>query len=341
MAWNASGRSGPLSTVAKIVFALPFLGFGVGAFSFALWRLAGEGTSSEAIGLLPFGLIFTGAGAMIVRQAFVDTRSKESRAELVEVVAETTSDVLPPAREPLGGYRTAAGGGRSAAEVYGTALAVVPVQKVASRPGQVLGSELTLHDPSPAFWQIFMALVWNAFVWPFFVIMLVSGQIFPVLFLTVFVAVGVYLLVATTRRILGRRRLPRVEVSAEPVFLGDELRVCVDQLGPGRFVRYRVAVRCEEIVKYTVGTDTRTETHEVREEVLLDEVGLRTLGLGERWTHSLSVVLPAEGPPSFEAKHNQVLWTVRVRAEIAGWPDYDEGFVFRALPKPVTPGGVS
>ena len=331
-----SKRAGPISTVAKLAFAAPFLAVGLVGFGAGLIDvILGNFGSWPAF---PFGVMFFGAGALIVRSALREGRSREA------VVAEQTkqgdageSDLVPLSMvRPVKNYRSAAGTARSALHVYGPALASLPVQKFEPRAGQVLNHAVSLHSPQSSFAEIFFALVWNGFVWPFLFVMVEAGSVLGSLFLLVFCAVGAYLLVTTARKILGRRRLPRVEVSAEPAYLGDELRIHVDQMGPARITHYAVRVRCEEIVNYTVGTKTRAERHEVVDFPLYDQPGGPRLALGERWTHDLSLVLPAEAPASFESANNQLLWSVRIRAEIAGWPDYDEAFAFRALPRPVS-----
>lgn len=335
---SSTKRSGPFATLAKIVFALPFVGAGAAAFFAGLADLLGGNTKSLVA--FPFGLIFIGAGALIIRQALSDTRSREARAAGAGAGATrppegTGSDVLPPVVRPAPSYRSAAGTARSAREVYGAVLGTAPVQKLEPGQGQVLAHAISLHAPQSSGVELLVALIWNGFVWPFFFVMLSSGSVLGSLFLLLFVALGAYLAVATVRKILGRMRLPRVEVSAEPAYLGDELAIHVDQMGPARITRYRVGVRCEEIVKYTVGTDTRTEKHEVWDVTLFDEPGTN-VRFGEHWTHDLRVLLPAEAPASFHAQNNQLLWLVTVHAEIAGWPDYDEGFAFRALPRPAS-----
>lgn len=337
---SAPKRSGPLGTLFMIVFALPFAGVGL----FVLFRgitalLSGEWVAAIE---LPFGGVFFAAGAAMIRSALRNTRSPEALAASRAAEATRGADadaslpaapLAPSATPALGAYRTAAGAARSARELYGPALATAPLSRLEARPGLVLAHSIALHGVPSGFGELFFALLWNGFVWPFFFLMLAVDSPFAALFALLFCGAGVYILVLTVRKILGRRRLPRVELSAEPAYLGDELRIHVDQGGPARITRYRVAVRCEEVVKYTVGTDTRTETHVVLDQPLYDDVGAQ-VRFGERWTHTLSLLLPAEAPASFAAEHNQVLWTVRVHAEIAGWPDYDEAFAFRALPRP-------
>lgn len=331
-----SKRASPIATVAKLAFAAPFLAVGLVAFGAGLLDVIGGNFGSWFA--FPFGLMFFGAGALVVRNALREGRSREAVAaeRLTASSAAATDPWQTAAPRPASDYRSAAGPERSAGELYGPALRSLPVQQLEPRPGQVLRHAVSLHSPQSTFAEIFFAIVWNGFVWPFLFVMLATGSVLGSLISLLFCAVGAYLAASTVRKILGRQRLPRVELSAEPAYLGDELRIHVDQMGPARITHYAVRVRCEEVVTYTVGTNARSERHEVFDAPLYDEPGGPRLALGERWTHDLSVVLPARAPPSFESANNQLIWTVQVRAEIAGWPDYDEAFAFRALPRPAS-----
>jgi hypothetical protein len=45
-----------------------------------------------------------------------------------------------------------------------------------------------------------------------------------------------------------------------------------------------------------------------------------------------SVVLPTDAAPSFGAPHNQLLWWLRFRADIVGWPDWNEPILLTVWP---------
>lgn len=324
-------RSGPVATLAKIVFALPFVGVGGWAFVAAFRDVAG-GTGASWVGMV-FGGIFLFAGGMIIRGALLDTQSPEARAAKKRR-ALPKSDVLPPAAE-RDVYRHAAGLSRSARELYADVLDTAPVQRLETLPGRVLARTISLHSTASTAAEVVFMVVWNGITWPFFLVMVESRNLLGSLFLLLFVSIGSYVTFAFVRRRIGRRRLPRVEISAEPTYLGDELSIHVDQSGPARVTRYRIGVSCKEVVRYSVGTSSRSEEHVVFERTLFDEPG-RSVARGEHWTHDLVLTLPADAPASFASENNQLLWLVTVHAEIAGWPDYDEGFSFRALPRPAT-----
>lgn len=323
-----AGRSGPLATLGKILFALPFAGMGAFTTFIGARTLFTDGAS----GLFPlaFGLVFAGVGVWQIVKALRETRSVEELAARERPQALPVSDVLPLAPRPTG-YRVSARGGPTAREVYAPVLDSAPLPKLAARPGRVFGASLGLAQKSMKV-ELVMAVLWNGLSWPMFLGAVATGAIFPSLFMLVFVAIGAWLALRVIGRFLGRRKLAVVEVDAEPAWLGDELRVYVEQSGPANIISYRVNVICREEAKYTVGTDTRTETSDVFDASLVEEFAIR-LGFGERWTRQLAVALPATAPASFAASNNRVDWLVRVQAEIDGWPDYDELFQFRALPR--------
>jgi len=337
----SQGRSA-IDKVIRVLFAAPFLLVGTISSVFALKGCV-EGDAKAGSATLPFGVIFFVVGAFLLRSALRGPRSPEALASRRQEQQQqqqqqqrrvSSEGVLPPPPF-VAGYRQASPAGQSARERYGAALEAAPMQKLGLRKGRVLAHEISLSQQESMFFRLGFAVIWNLATFPFLVAAVKAGSLLVALFLGLFVAVGALVLYAFVRQALGRRRLPRVEVDAEPAFLGDELRVHVEQRGPARITRYRVGVRCREIVRYTVGTSTRTETHDVLDVVLFDDAGGPALGVGESKTHDLHFRLPADAPPSFESHSNQILWTVEVLAEIRGWPDYSEGFAFRALPRPV------
>jgi hypothetical protein len=180
--------------------------------------------------------------------------------------------------------------------------------------------------------QLGFSVLWLGAVTPGLVGAVLEGRMAISAILLLLVLVGAALLVDSARKFLGRMKLPRVEVSAEPVYLGDELDVRVDQPGRARVTRLCVDLVCSESVSYTVGTTTRSEDHVIVSTSVLDAPE-RVVAAGEVWSHALRLRLPADGLHSFKSKNNAIAWGLRVRAEIAGWPDYDELFELRALPR--------
>jgi hypothetical protein len=113
---------------------------------------------------------------------------------------------------------------------------------------------------------------------------------------------------------LWRLGHPVVEVSAVPLYCGEEAGLHVTLPGPARLRRLRIVVLCEEVASYTEGTTTRKETRRVQEAELArqEEVSI------ERWAPfrlRTSFRVPLGTMHSFKAEHNEVRWLVRVEGE--------------------------
>jgi hypothetical protein len=312
-------RAGPWAVIWRAVFASPFILVGLGSIA--------SGISSRAFGPLAFGVLFAGAGAFVLYTGIREMRSAESRGTF------TPGAVT---RAPLGaaafsGYRANAGPrGPSASEVYGAQLPFLPVPKLKAARGRTLAYVLGRRDAYGGWGLLVFAIVWNAMVWPFFIGMIAAKSL-TAIFLLLFVIVGAVVAFAALKRILALRKVVALEIDVEPAFLGDMLTLHFAQRGPVNIIRLTAALVCKEHVSYRVGTDTRREEREVYREEILDEISLK-VARGETWTRQLQVKVP-DGPPSFHAPSNEVVWSIAVKSEIDNWPDYEEVFVFRALPK--------
>jgi len=143
--------------------------------------------------------------------------------------------------------------------------------------------------------------------------------------------IGIAFAVASLSKLLGRAKLARVEIGAEPVYASDELEVFVEQPGPATINRITATLKCEERATYTVGTDTKMETNVVYQQELFEE-GMVVVARGKPWSQRVRVTMP-NGPCSFNATKNEVVWVITLDADIASWPDYKESFEFRVVPR--------
>ncbi len=310
----------------NVFFALPFVASGaIMAYSGLRSLLAGQ---SAGLFVLSFGLFFGGAGLHVLVQAVTKLGSAEALAAKGSAPQLAGS---PDALARVADYRLA-GHDRTAREMYAAEIAhpAGTLADLPTRPGQTFAWALGVTASQRG--EVVFAALWLGLTVPMFVLVAASGQTaVGTAFVGLFVVVGLAVAFRAMRRFLARQRLPRVEIDAEPAFLGSPVRVQIVQEGPAKVTRIRARLVCKEHVTFTEGTDTRTETADILEEPLFDEVAL-VIGRGERWTRSLDLALPA-GPPSFDAAHNRVEWGIAVDADLDGWPDYDETFVFRAVPR--------
>ena len=315
-----SKRSGPFATLFAILFSLPFTGAGLLALV--------SGIRNGQIGGILMGAIFTGVGGSMLVSAIRGRRSRESQSFVG--ASASIADVVPPV---MLDYRTAAAPRRTAAEVYAPLLASAPLPRFETKPGVALSWALPRPSLGNVAWISVFAVVWNVMILPFVVGAIVMRSLQLAAFVSLFVAAGVFIGVIAVKGILARAKLPQVEVSEEPVYIGDEVTIRVEQRGRARINRLQVDLVCRESVTFDVGTTTRSEDNDVLAQSLLDEAGPVFLKRGERWPHQVTARIPPQMPHSFRSKHNAIRWLVRVRADIEAWPDYDDVFEFRVLPQ--------
>lgn len=312
-------RTGPVSTAFAVVVALPFVALGA-HFAWSALR------SGQLVGA-GFGALFAGVGAWQIVRAIRDRRTPEALAG-----GAAAPQLAPSAPAGLAGYRESAPRARSAAEVYAPVLASAPLPKVRAELGRSLAVALGVEPVSGVVFTFAFCALWLGGTVPAMVVALRAGSFGGAAFMLLFVAVGVGILWAGASKLLARTKLPRVEVDAEPAYLGDDLVVRVEQRGPASVRRLQVDVECRETARYTVGTDTRTDTSDVWAASIYDEAPGEIVR-GDGVVVEGRVTLPAGLPHSFKAPNNAIEWSVRVRADIANWPDYDERFELCVVPK--------
>ena len=320
---SSDERPSVFFTVLRVIFLIPFVAIG-------LVSLAGSVVQAKLSPAgLAFGAMFFGLGAWQIVVAI--RRHRVAHARPMTLASPGLATKRPPG---VADYRSSAGPEvLSAAELYAPVMLTAPLPVVRSSPGKSLPIALGRSGPRDTWFAVVFSIVWLCLTVPFMAGFLVAEVWLAAAFLSIFVVVGVAVAVTSVRKLLSQLKLPRVEVSEEPVFLGDVLRVNVTQPGRATIARLQVDLVVREIARSTVGTDTRTETHDVWTTSLVDEAK-HTVASGDLWANEASVVLPKELPPSFASKNNAVSWLLRVRADITHWPDYDETYELRVLPKP-------
>jgi hypothetical protein len=317
-------RNGPGWILVRIVFATPFVIVGA-VFAYGGLR---EPQLLQGLFVVMLGALFGGVGAYQIVGALRSGRSPE-RESLRQRRAPTGRIQVAPTL--MLDYRSPPQKAQTAASLYAPVLASSPLPTIVSRTGRHLAVGLRGSSRFAEQGPLAFGLLWTAITLPVCVAVAQRGQYAGAAFIALFVLVGVFMLARAGRGLLARLLLPRVEISAEPVFLGDQLGVRVEQRGPVRIRRVKVDLVCRERVMDAAGASDGTEGTEVLTQSLLDEPG-RSVGLREVWSHSFSTTLPASGPHSFAATHTAIIWAVRVRTELAGWPNHDELYELRVLP---------
>jgi hypothetical protein len=126
---------------------------------------------------------------------------------------------------------------------------------------------------------------------------------------------------------------PRLEVAPAPCALGDRVRCRLTGTARSRLrVEHATfTLVCSEHVQWTEieqfigghGEETKIPRR-ASEEVWVHDQRMsvrRDLQPGEVLELQAEFELPLDGPPSFRAAHNQVLWSVTCRASVAKAPD--------------------
>lgn len=96
--------------------------------------------------------------------------------------------------------------------------------------------------------------------------------------------------------------------------------------------RLRIVLEGKEEATYRRGTDTRTDTNVFSTIPVVDSTEPFEMAGG-----SVSFLVPADAMPSFKADRNKIVWTLKVVAEIPGWPDCEDDF--EVLVRPGRAGG--
>jgi hypothetical protein len=134
---------------------------------------------------------------------------------------------------------------------------------------------------------------------------------------------------------LGRGKLgePSVHLSTTELRRGEEIRFSV-AIRPEQRTELRsleVVLECEERVVEGHGQYQIHHRRTVIERRLVlaeDHVIDPHRGLRKKGT----VTVPLNAPPSFGAPHNQIVWWLRFRGDIVGWPDWNEPILLTVWP---------
>jgi hypothetical protein len=131
----------------------------------------------------------------------------------------------------------------------------------------------------------------------------------------------------------GKLGEPSVHLSTTEVRRGDEIRFSVS-IRPEQKTEIRsleVILECEERVVYGYGNYQNRHKRTVFEQRMTlakDQVIEPQKGLKKKGT----LTLPSDASPSFGAPHNQVIWWLRFRGDIVGWPDWREPVLLTVWP---------
>ncbi len=263
--------------------------------------------------LVPVGFIVIGGGGLLYTLLHWGT-SAERRASLTQRAARI--DLFETTAAPEG-FPSVPGAGN-----------------LTNSPGTTLAYRLPV-GAAPG-WALFAALVacliWNGVV-VMFLVMVVRGHLAGdpnwglTLFILPLVLIGLGLIYYLAHQFLKTTGVgpTRVEISHHPLKPGRNYEVFISQAGRLSINSLEVMLVCAEKATYRQGTDTRTERRQVYLESIFrrDEFEIQP---DRPFESRCGLRVPASAMHSFKADHNEIHWSLRVRGNVAGWPDFEREF---------------
>jgi hypothetical protein len=115
------------------------------------------------------------------------------------------------------------------------------------------------------------------------------------------------------------------EISDHPLLPGGTYELYLAQGGHLSLKSIDILLQCTEQAAYRQGTDTRTDRRIVFSRTLFHQDNLEILP-GQPLEAHCDLRVPDDAMHSFTADHNQVQWTLAVRAVAEGWPAFERNF---------------
>jgi hypothetical protein len=95
-----------------------------------------------------------------------------------------------------------------------------------------------------------------------------------------------------------------------------------------RITRLHVYLEAREEATYVRGTDRRTDRSVFFHLDLVDTPKPFEIAIG-----SAAFTIPPDTMHSLNARHNKIIWELKLHGEIPNWPDVREEFVLQVLPR--------
>jgi hypothetical protein len=174
-------------------------------------------------------------------------------------------------------------------------------------------------------------------IWNGFVVIFGYGVVFkaggfnwlPALFTGGFLLAGIGIFCGAIYCLLASfNPKPTVVCSQSQIYPGSEFEISWTFAGnTGRIKSLKLSLTCSETVTYRAGTDTRTETKLLSEDILFESSDPSTFAEGFALT-----MLPLSSMHTFKSPNNEVKWTVKLEGDIPMWPNLSEIFDIKVYP---------
>ena len=179
------------------------------------------------------------------------------------------------------------------------------------------------------------ALLWTSFSVFMFIMAWRDDEVPGMIFISLFVLIGLAMLVASLWRYFSKIRLgaPVIMISHTELRVGERFNLDYQQTFKVAtdVAKASVSLVFQEAATYTQGTDTRTDRHDIAMEIY--EIPGRHFEAGEVFQHGFSMAIPGDAMHTFIAKNNKLQWFIRVQVDIVDWPDLKEDYPIRVLPQ--------
>jgi hypothetical protein len=205
-------------------------------------------------------------------------------------------------------------------------------------PERDTGGPVTLK-PAVSPWgkllgALVFALFWNGITSVFVTIAVTSHlkgdpEWFLTIFIIPFVLVGLGMIIYVLYSLLALfTPQPVVTISSGSVRLGESIELSWMFGGAASSIRQLTITVCgRESATYRRGTSTYTDTNVFVEIPAVDATDYFNIQRGESEVH-----IPADTMHSFESDHNKIEWLIKVKGDIAMWPDVNNSYPILVLP---------
>ena len=179
---------------------------------------------------------------------------------------------------------------------------------------------------------LFFALIWNGISWTVLVLAWRDRAWIAVLFISLFILVGVAVLGGVVYSLLALMN-PKVRITLDRrrIPLGETLAIDWQLIGQaGRLRSLHLTLEGYEEATYRRGTRSVTDRHAF---ACLDVMHLTDRRALLTATGHAEVTLPIDAMHSFDADHNRIEWKLHAHGDIARWPDVNDTWTVTVEPR--------
>ncbi|MBQ9373144.1 MAG: hypothetical protein IJU03_13280 [Thermoguttaceae bacterium] len=184
----------------------------------------------------------------------------------------------------------------------------------------------------------FGAIVWNVASWSLFLYVLYRADSFndrlcAWIFFAVFCGVGLVFAL----RLMDQYRIARLvgsislEVSAFPILPGRKVKLNLPLRGRIQAKRLDVFLKCEEIARFSQGTNTIVHRREVYSKSIFTKFGVDVPAKSSE-VERFTALAPVGAMHSFSSEHNEIVWKFVARLEFADGGTFSRDFEITVMP---------